>query len=1202
MTTSKAKGWAVYLAISFLLSGSLWAQVDKATTTGTVTDPSGAAMVGVRVTVTNVDTGARYTGESNEAGIYRVPGLSVGTYSLEYEKDGFKKLTRSSLALATAQVAEIDVKMMPGAVSQVVQVTTTPVMLETETSDVGTAMTANSMKDLPLDINASGVGRDITNFIYSNVATTEGGNYIGHIGGSQNVTKNVMVDGVDATAGLQGFVQDIGMEAVQEMNVQISGVSAEGASTGGGTIMLEMKSGTNQFHGSAYGFVQNEALNANSWDNNYLGIPRQRNRFDDWGASVGGPIRKNHTFFFASYELFDNTQRVFAPNQATAPTAAFLQGNFSALLGGPLTINGSPATDPCGRQVNIGEIYNPLNPVVSGGNTCYQPFPGNIIPQAQLSPIAVSIAQKLYGNGYTATEPGLVNNFPSFGGGYSDVTSTHLDLKLDHNINEKQHISGGFNWWNFDSLSPAGLWQIGSSSGGPLSNGDNQPQRDWSVRLQHFYNFRPTLLNSASVAYNQHWAADHPPGNYNAGATGIPGTNGTNFPTINFVDDGGAGVNGYTESTIGPPYSDWYTPYNFVVSDSLSWTRGRHSLKFGGDFQARGMNAVYDGGIRAYDFTSETFAPNNNQLWPYVGFAFANFMLGDVHDGSQSVTAALYGRRKRMSLFASDDLKVTSRLTLNLGLRWDMNERFHEKDGEWANFDIGANRGIWGAYNGGWDWAQNGGDSFERNQNFHQFGPQVGVAYRAMHNLVLRSHYGITYAPLAMNQWNGVPAFYPPGFTAGAFGFAGSNTVVNNIPNVPSFNWDAATGAYTGQTIYPARVPSQSNISGGVAYVWPDALTMGMVQNWNVGGEYLLGNDTVLSVNYLGNHGSHLHDGTIWPYNFSTQSTYMSLYNSGQALDMVTDPASAAAAGVSYPFPGFSGTAYQAITPYPQISSQSPQSGLFLVNADISVSNYEAMVAEVKTKNAHGLTMDVNYTLSRSTGSASPNGAFADAQSGTILTQDPYLLPKLTDQLTPWDYTHQVKGYVLYDLPFGLGKQWKTDRPWLDNYVLGGWKIGMQLSYRTGEPLGTIEAPIQYPGWSGVFAQRNPNVSLSSGTFKGYNPVWVQNGGVGSNPGSLYFNTNAFSQPAPGTFSTENYSYMNYLRDFGYSDEDLNIAKQFRFGSDQRYQFSLRAQFFDIFNRHHWGPPNLDMTSAFFGNVTSVSGYRYGQLSARFEW
>jgi hypothetical protein len=581
MTTSKAKGWAVHLAISFLVSGFLWAQVDKATISGTVTDQSGAVIVGVSVTVTNVDTGARYTGESNAVGIYRVSGLPVGTYSLEYEKDGFKKLTRSGLALATAQVAEIDVKMVPGAVSEVVQVTAAPVMLEAETTDVGTVMTADAMKDLPLDINASGVGRDITNFIYSNIATTNGGNYDGHIAGSQNVTKNVMVDGVDATAGLQGFIQDIGMEAVQEMNVQISGVSAEGASTGGGTIMLELKSGTNQFHGSAYGFLQNEALNANSWDNNYFGIPRQRNRFNDWGASAGGPIRKNRTFFFGSYERFNNTQLVFAPNQATAPTADFLKGNFSALLGGPLTLNGSPATDPCGRQVNIGEIYNPLNPVVSGGNTCYQPFSGNIIPQAQLSPIALSIAQKLYGNGYTATSSALVNNFPAFGGGYSDVTSTHLDLKLDHNINNKQRISGGFNWWNFSSLTPtttgSGLWQTGSSSGGPLSNGDDQPQRDWSVRLQHFYTVSSTVLNAASFAYNQHMAGDHPPANYDASQVTIPGTNGSNFPSIAFVDGGAGG--GYSEAPIGPPYNDHYTPYNLVVSDALSWARGRHSLK-----------------------------------------------------------------------------------------------------------------------------------------------------------------------------------------------------------------------------------------------------------------------------------------------------------------------------------------------------------------------------------------------------------------------------------------------------------------------------------------------------------------------------------------------------------------------------------------------------------------------------------------------
>ena len=1202
---SKLTAWAKYLVLPLFFTGLLWAQVDKATINGSVTDPSGAFIVGASVTVTNLETGAHFLGESNEAGIYRVSALPVGTYSIEYAKKGFKKVVRSGLTLATAQVAELNVKMVPGAVSELVQVTTEPVLLDTETTDIGTVMTANSMKDLPLDINVSGVGRDITSFIYSNIATTEGGNYSGHIAGSQNVTKNVMVDGVDSTAGLQGFIQSIGMEAVQEMNVQISGVTAEAASTGGGTIMLEMKSGTNRFHGSGFGFLQNEALNANTWDNNFLHIPRQRNRFEDYGGSIGGPIRKDHTFFFAAYERFHNSQLTFAPNANTVPTPAFLRGDFSALLGGPLVLNGAPITDACGRPINIGEIYDPLNPMVSGGNTCYQPFPGNIIPQNQLSPIAVNIAQKLYANGYTPTGSGLVNNFPNLSGGYSHVTSTHWDFKVDHNLNAKQRLSAGFNVWNYSSLSPGYLpgmlWQRGSSTGGPLSNGDDQPQRDWSARLQHFYTISPTLLNAVSVAYNQHMASDTPPAQFNGSKVGIPGTNGANFPSISFVDNGGAGVNGNFEETIGPPYNDRYTPYNFVVADTVSWVRGRHSFKFGGDVQMRGMNALYDGGVRAYNFTNETLAPNNNQVWPYVGFAFANFMLGQVHDGSQSVTSALYGRRKRMSLFGSDDFKVNSRMTLNLGLRWDMNGRFHEKNGHWSNFDIGVNRGIWGPYNGGWEWAGNGGASFERNQNLHQFGPQVGVSYRALNNLVLRGHYGITYAPLAMNQWNGVPAFYPPGFTAGAFGFAGSNTVVNNIPVAPSFNWDAASGAYTGQTIYPARVPTQSNISGGVSYVWPDALTMGMIQNWNAGAEYELGKRTVLSLNYLGNHGSHLHDGSIWPNNFPTQSTYLNLYNSGHAQDSVTDPASAAAAGVPYPYPGFSGLAYQAISPYPQIRSQAP-ANLFLVNADLAVSNYQAMVAEVKSNSLHGITMDVNYTLSRTTGSASPNGAFADANSSSIPTQDPYLLQHLTDQLQPWDYTHQLKGYVLYDLPFGIGKRWKTNRDWLDNYLLGGWKIGMELGYHSGAPLQTIMAPIQYPGWSGVFAQRNPNASLSTGTFKAYNPAWVNGGGVGSDPGSAYFNGTAFSQPAPGTFSTEKYSYTGYLRDFGYSDEDLNIAKHFRFGSEERYSLSLRAQFFDVFNRHHWGTPNLTMNSPFFGHVTSVTAFRYGQLAARFEF
>src|SRR5216684_5068668 len=342
LSTRWAKS-AVVLMLILFFGGALYAQVDKATISGTVTDESGGVVSDVQVTATHVETGTRSVGRSNEAGIYRVVGLPVGDYLLEFEKVGFKKVSRTGLTLSSAQVAEINVKMQVGTVAEVVQVSSETVLLETENTTVGTLMSANVLKDLPLDINSSGVGRDITNFIYTNIPTTNGGNWIGHIAGSQDKSKNVMVDGVEGTAGLQGFIQNIGMEAVQEMNVQISGMSAEAASTGGGTILLELKSGTNQLHGSAYGFLQNEALNANAWDRNFFGLPRQRSRFEDWGLSGGGPIRKDHTFFFGSYERFHNVQNTFSPNAATAPTDAFLKGDFSALLGGPLMINGVQA-------------------------------------------------------------------------------------------------------------------------------------------------------------------------------------------------------------------------------------------------------------------------------------------------------------------------------------------------------------------------------------------------------------------------------------------------------------------------------------------------------------------------------------------------------------------------------------------------------------------------------------------------------------------------------------------------------------------------------------------------------------------------------------------------------------------------------------------------------------------------------------------
>ncbi len=626
------------IALMLMLApASLWAQVDKGVINGTVSDQSGALISEVQVAATNVETGVTYSGTSNHVGIYQIQGLPIGQYSLLFEKSGFKNLNRPGLTLETGQIAQVNVQLTVGSVAtQVEVVSAPPVLLDTETATVGTVMSGKSLEDLPLDING---GRDVTSFIYTNVPTTNGGNWIGHIGGSQDKSKNVMVDGTDASSGLQGFVQDVGMEAVQEMNVQVSGISAEAASTGGGTVLLELKSGTNKLHGSAYYYLENEALDANTWDNDFFraqcapgdagcrrSLQTPRDRFDDWGYSAGGPIWKNHTFIFGDWEHFANTTLSFAQNQTTVPTQAFLNGDFSALLGSPI------GTDPCtGQSILAGTIYDPSAMFVNGsGVTCDVPFKGNIIPSSRISSVSQNIVNNLYKKFYAPRGQGLTLNFPTFTGNLGQSTD-HLDLKLDHNFSNSQRIAVSYNWWTLPykgAGAPAGsLFANGSgSSPGPFYSDFTQTQWDRSIRAQHFYTARANLLNAFSVVYNEHTANDGPATPYDASSLGIAGTNGRNFPIINFLGS----IGGVSEQNVGQPFSDGYVQYNRLVSDTVSWLKGRHSFKFGGDFQARGMNSREDNGIRTYNFSNTTGAPTDPQIQGSVGFAFANFLLGDV--------------------------------------------------------------------------------------------------------------------------------------------------------------------------------------------------------------------------------------------------------------------------------------------------------------------------------------------------------------------------------------------------------------------------------------------------------------------------------------------------------------------------------------------------------------------------------------------
>lgn len=1168
----------------------MMAQVDVASINGTITDSSGSVIPGVRVTATNIETGRVVPGLSNNAGIYNIPDLPLGHYTVRFERSGFETSKRTGIELQIHEALPIDVTLRVGSARQIVTVTADVSIVRTEESTVSTDLRAGAMTDLPLDVTG---GRDVTTFAYSIVPTTTGGNYSGHIAGSQDSTKNVIVDGTDASAGLQGFVQEIGMESVQELQVQTSGIPAEAGGTGGGVLIAELKSGTNQFHGSAYGFLANTDFNANAWDSNYFlsrcapgdracraAYGRAADKFKDWGVSAGGPLWRNHFFAFGDFERYTQQQLQYGQQQATVPTTAFLNGDFSALLGSPIVDgSGNSVINPCtGQQYVAGQIFDPSTQKVINGSTCFTPFDGNAIPGTRFSSIAKQVVQT-YQKDYAPTNNNLQNNYPAFIGVPSTINE-HLDVKVDFDITQKDRLTSSFNWWTLPIVNVGSPWQTGTTTGGPFNSGDFQRQENRSIRVQFTHIVSPNMLNFASLAYNENAASDQPDQQVDPTTYGFTQTQGVhNFPVINF----NGSPEGITEPNIGMPYSDGYVFNATIFNDALSWTRGRHNFKFGGDFKAKQVNSRTSGGVETYNFSSTTNSPTDPNVQSKVGFAFANFLLGDVQTATNNVDFLLHGRRKLFDLYAQDDWKLRSNLTLNLGLRWDVNNAFHEKDGHWTNFDVNAVNPNWAPVKGAYIFGTNGGTTYETDNNLHQFGPHVGIAYAPTAKLTVRSAYGLFYVPLGVNQFTGVPF----GAFGASVGFIGTNNILNPSQNQPAFNWD---GGYPGQPTYASRTISQTDVSGGAVYVAPNTRTMGITQNWNLGLQYAFTQRAVFSINYLANKGNHLHDASLEPYNYPTLQTYLPLLNSGHINDMVTNAADAAAAGVPYPYPGFSGYAYQAINPFPQLASAGQQ--LKYVGPPLGVSAYRAFIAEIETRSFHGLTTDISYTLSRAEGNVSDGGAYQEGP-GTAYTQNPYDRAMRAHDVLDYNMTHQGKGYIDYAAPFGQGGRWLNNSRALD-YVVGGWTIGGALHYNSGTPFGAIASTNDYPGWRAVFANMNPAVGLQN-HFKHLDLANL------NDPSNQFFNPAIFSNPAFGQFGNQPTLYTA-LTNWAYYSEDASIIKAHNFGPDGRIHASLRAQFFDVLNRHHWGGPDTVINSPTFGQVLGVYGHRYGQVGARIEW
>jgi hypothetical protein len=1201
-----------YLLAVLLSVAPVLAQAGRGTINGTIKDPSGAAVPTVGVTAVNVDTGVRYAAASNELGFYSVLNLPIGTYNVQYSKDGFKRLDRENIPVAIGQVAELNVSLQLGAVSESIVVNDTPPTLDTETTQISTNLKSAVVQNLPLSARG---GRYMDSFAYQFVPTVIGGGWESWIGGSQPFTKQVLLDGTSFDSAQVGNVGESSpsMEAIQEFQVDTTGISAETARTGGGTFEFAMKSGTNSFHGSGFGFLANEDLNANTWNNNWWkgfcsypgnsgssryasqcsqSYDKQKNRFFDYGASVGGPVRRNKTFFFVTYEKY--RQENWGTNAAgdTVPTAAFLKGDFSALLDKSVVLG----TDASGQPIYKGAIFDPSTLKSVNGQMVANVFQNNVIPTSRLSSRALKVTD-LYSKYYQPVNDRISGNYPKLTSAEPFFHQNQFDVKVDHNFSDRNRLSGSYIFTSRPrdeyQDNSTGVWQAGSTDGGPLTRGWRQVIRSQAWRGQDSFTLSPTLLNVFSFSYNrfhqgyqamallgsdQNWPS----------ALGLSDVDSlANFPTINFTGS----TNGYSEAGIGNNRSplDGYVAYNTLFNDSVTWLHGRHSFKFGGELRTIGMYSSSSSGGLSYTFNRTTGIPTgllSSNAQTQVGFAFANFLLGDVDSASSTVAASQDGRRRSYGFFAQDDIKVSPKLTLNLGLRWDVNGRLTETQGRWANFDPNAVNPAFGTLKGAIVWLKNPGDSFEVNQNYREFGPHVGMAYQLSDKLVLRASYGIFYVPLGNNSYSPVPY----GFQTG---YVGTNQVTAVGNNMTTFNWD--TQSYPGKVV-PASKDLGQWLPWGPVSIDPNTLTLGRTQNWNVNVQYELTKNTRLDVSYIGNIGRKLHDGYLDPRNYPTWQTYSQALNGGAQLgNWIWDAGSAASAKVPYPYSGFSNNAYSALQPFPQVAmSWGP---IYFVNSPLGKSDYNAIVLQVTHRTGHGLTFDANYALSRSRGNAGT--ALVDTWGGYGHGyQDPYAYDQEAQYGTGSE--HVVKGYVLYELPVGKGKQFLSKSSAIER-VLGGWQIGVSVNYASGTPMGAVNSTNWYPGWSGVYTNVASNADFSN-TFQAANLAWDPTKDP-ANSGSLFVNPSNFSNPTYGQLGNSPRLFSNWHGLATY-DEDLSLLKNLAFGQDGRYKLQLRGEFFNVLNRHRFDGMNTSLSSAYFAHVMGAGAEtpRNGQLGARFEW
>jgi hypothetical protein len=1196
---------------------------------GTVTDPSGAIVPGASITATNIATGIKTGTVTTDTGFFAIPLLLPGTYTVTVTASGFETLQQEHVIVDALATVTLNPKLKIGATSESITVGSQPTMLQADDVKLGASMENNVYDSLPLAMTNS-QARDPAFFASLTPGVTATsfqptGTDLNSFNGGQQFQNEIYIEGLAITsAGTGGDTRNVSfgmsVEAIEQFQVATTG--SEAMYEGQGVENYIVKSGTNKFHGGVFEYFRNTIFDAKGFFNATTPVEHQ----NEFGGTLGGPIIKDKLFFFGSYDgyRFQSGEPLV---YQTIPTPAMQSGDFSALPTGDNIYNNVCTGGTCVST----QFQCPSTSTNAANAGKFNIIPGSpACPVTGLADPLSKVSQSFQSYLPTPTNSNISSNYLAGLGLLQAISQDTTTDKVDYNLSNKNRFFLVYSFGRYLQPTTGSLTTITTSELPlPYLQARTVEEHVTTINAHETYTISPTLVSDFGYQFSRLLVPevnDTYTGNYptKAGLTGLPpGIASEAFPGVTFsggqelpISWDGTNANASTEAQ-----------NTYTAQENVMWIKNRNRFTFGFQWQALedNDNNPLTGSLATFTFNSnETSLVTGGTPSSTQGNAYASFLLGLVDSSSitEDSFAESGGRYKDYAPYVQDDIKVNERLTVNLGLRWDIWGPYYETENRESWFNPNIANPVAGGILGALQFAGSGTDSCNCSTMVHtdykNLGPRIGIAYRIGDKTVIRASYSIFFA-----HAGGIGGRTDGRQGLGFLGYTYSNSA-SGASGAPAYNWTSGIpgGSLTPPFINPsygtgaicggpasgsvnagctvaapgaAAIGSQSTTS--VALNYPDPILDGIppsYQNITFNIQHSFTPNMTLSISYAGSLAHHLAGaGVAGQFTNQIPTTYLPLgtllsaslnptnavteaatLRTALTTDGIAIPAWAAAScTVCEPFPYFSSTVGQALKPYPQYLSLSDPW------ADVGNSAYNALQISFNRRMSQGLTFMANYTWSKElddlAGVRYPGLDDLERSPGTI------------------DHPSVAQASLVDQLPFGTGHAMNGGNRVVTS-IISNWQVVGVYTFASGAPLSVTAS---CTGYGVIDASCYPNL------VSGFTSAWVaapSPGSGGLNPATThYLNAAAFTNPAAGTYGNAPRTAPYRLYGYNLWDVDLSIRREFQIY--ESLKFSIQADAFNVPNIVNFSSPNVGtFSSSSFGEVTSQANKpREFQFSAR---